>query len=421
MKSILINYKNFLLENKAILGAGFLLVCFGYLTQTAFIGIFTSYIKQDFLLNNTQLGNIYSIANIVSSTSLIIFAKLINKIKISYYSLGIALLFSMACFLFAESPSKEFLLIAFVLLRFFGYGLMMHLVISIMNKIFKKNKGKAISISLCGMIFTYSIFSLLATHILNKHSWRNVWIVFGILSLIIFCPLIYFLSKKFEKRFYKQEKNSFIISEPLLIMPNMKIINRRRDVLKDYKFYPIAAMLITIPLVNISCFYFQHELVAFKHWDFNWFINLFLLLSITTVISSFLSGFLIDRFTAIRILPFYLIPMFISCLIMLFFKSLIIAYIFIIGVGISNGMATIITSTALQECYQSTNPSSIQSLPIFLISSVSAFFPTIIGKFFDMNFSFNNIFQFLCIWIFLLVLINYFIFYVKFKPLKSNV
>ena len=142
--------KKFFLNDPNLLVYGFVMVFFASFGQTFYIALFNDDIRNLYKITDGEFGLVYAIATLVSSFLFINFAKLIDKIDLRLYSIGIILGLAFACigFYFIFDNIFHLFLILF-LLRFFGQGAMTHAGSTSMARYFLIDRGKAISVATC--------------------------------------------------------------------------------------------------------------------------------------------------------------------------------------------------------------------------------------------------------------------------------
>ena len=83
--------KKFFLNDPNLLVYGFVMVFFASFGQTFYIALFNDDIQNLYNITDGEFGLVYAIATLVSSFLFINFAKLIDKIDLRLYSIGIIL------------------------------------------------------------------------------------------------------------------------------------------------------------------------------------------------------------------------------------------------------------------------------------------------------------------------------------------
>ena len=161
----------------------------------------------------------------------------------------------------------------------------------------------------------------------------------------------------------------------------------RKEVLKDIKFYFLLPAVLCPPFLITGIFINQIYLFENAGWSLNFLALSFTAYAITTVLSLQISGYLIDKFSAVKILPFYLVPMIFGFVISILFKSLFSPILFFIFIAITNGTANVLMTSTWSEIYGTRNLGAIRSITISLVVFSTALSPILFGFLIDFGLS----------------------------------
>ncbi len=359
---------------------GFIFTFFSSFGQSFFLGLFNSSIRETLSITHGQFGSIYASATLCSSFLLIWVGKKIDDIDILKFTFFVAILLSFACFFF----SKILLLfIAIFLMRFSGQGMMSHTASTTISRYFSKTRGRALSISWFGLSSAEFILPVLMVYLLTIIDWKNLWIIFSIIVLIIL-PITSFLLIK-NLNLNSREINDESIDE-------IKVKQWKRiEVIKDYRFYIICLNMLAMPWIFTGFAVFQSFIQTSKGWGPYIIAQSFMSYSILSVLTLFVSGFLIDKFTSRKLLIYMNIPLLISVIVLFYFNTPISAFVFLGLVGISNGFANILGSSTWAELYGVRYLGSIKALTTALMVFATAFGTALFGFLIDIGFSVSDI------------------------------
>ena len=350
--------------------------------QTFFIGIFNPYIRQDLNLSHSEFGGIYSIATLISSIVIIWIGKKIDDFKLINFAIFViqSLLFSTV--FMNQLTGYIHLIFAFFFLRLFGQGLMSHTSSTAMAKFFTTNRGKALGISWLGLTLGEGILPGLVTLLINFINWKQIWLIIAVFLLIIVLPLVIYLLNDF--------KDNSVENERLKINLNIKNWTRL-EVLKDVKFYFLLPAILCPPFLITGIFINQFFLFENFNWGANYIAPSFIAYAIFTLISLQISGFLIDRYSAIRVLPFYLIPMIFGFIISIILKFWISPLLFFIFIAITNGAANVLITSTWSEMYGTKHLGAIRSVTVSLMVFSTSLAPVLFGYLIDFGLSSKEI------------------------------
>ena len=362
---------------------GFIFTFFSSFGQSYFLGLFNSSIREALSITHGQFGSIYASATLFSSLLLIWVGKKIDDVNIFKFALFVIILLSFACFFFSKVSSVFLLFIAIFLMRFSGQGMMSHTASTTISRYFTRTRGRALSISWFGLSSAEFIMPVLMVYLLTIIDWQNLWLIFSITVLIVL-PIASFLLIK-NLNLDSRETND----------ENIKDIEikqwKRREVIKDYRFYIISLNMLAMPWIFTGFAVFQSFVQTSKGWGPYVIAQSFMSYSILSVLTLFLSGFLIDKFTSRKLLIYMNIPLLLSVIVLFFFDTPVTAFVFLGLVGISNGFANILGSSTWAELYGVKYLGSIKALTTALMVFATAFGTALFGYLIDIGFTVGDI------------------------------
>ena len=369
--------------NKKVIIFGFIFTFFSSFGQSFFLGLFNAPIRNELGITHGQFGNIYATATIFSSLLLIWVGKKIDEYQIIYYSFFVILLLFFSSLFFSFINSIIFLSIGIFLMRFSGHGLMSHTSTTTISRFFEKSRGKALSTLWFGLSSAEFILPVLITYLFVIYSWRSVWQGIAII-IIIFLPFVVLNTIK-QIKLDSREKD-------LNPKKNFKIKSwRRREVIKDYRFYIVSLNMLAMPWIATGVFVYQSFISDSKMWNIYTIPKAFMIYSLASIITLFFSGFLVDKFTSRKLIPIMNIPLLISMFVLFYYQHEISAFIFLGLVGISNGLANVLGSSTWAEIYGVKFIGSIKALTTAFMVFSTAFGTAVFGLMIDNGFSIENI------------------------------
>ena len=172
-----------------------------------------------------------------------------------------------------------------------------------------------------------------------------------------------------------------------------------------------------MPWIATGVFVYQSFISDSKMWNIYTIPKAFMVYSLASIITLFFSGFLVDKFTSRKLIPFMNIPLLISMFVLFYYQQEISAFIFLGLVGISNGLANVLGSSTWAEIYGVKFIGSIKALTTAFMVFSTAFGTAVFGLMIDNGFSIENIAFvsgiYIVISLFLLILIRN-----KLEPIK---
>ena len=370
--------------NKKVIIFGFIFTFFSSFGQSFFLGLFNAPIRNELDITHGQFGNIYATATICSSIILIWIGKKIDDYRIFYYSFFVIILLFFSALFFSFINSIYFLAVAIFLMRLSGQGLMSHASTTTISRFFERSRGKALSTIWLGLSTAEFILPVLITYFFLIYSWRTVWQGIAILIILLLPFVIINTIKSVKLDSREVEINS----------KNKKIKIkswRRRDVIKDYRFYIVSLNMLAMPWLATGIFVYQSFISDSKMWAVYTIPKAFMVYSITSIVTLFLSGFLVDKFTGRKLILFMNIPLLLAMFVLFKFNHEFFAYIFLGLVGVSNGLANILGSSTWAEIYGVKYIGSIKALTTAFMVFSTAFGTAVFGFFIDLGFTIENI------------------------------
>ena len=373
---------NFIYKNIHLLFFGFLIAFSSGFGQTFFISLFSDDFRSTFELTNTEFGGLYSIATVLSAVTIIWAGKLIDTISLKKYTLTIVIGLSITCLMASLVFNVFILFLTIYFLRLFGQGLMGHTSRTTMARYFSINRGKALAISGFGFSIGEMIYPAIVVFLIITIGWRLTWFSSFIFILFILGLGFYFLLKK--NNFQKESDFNEDIGQE-------QISWRRRDVLKDFKFYLYLPLSLLMSFTVTGFLFHQVFIADMKSWTMINLAESFVFYAICGIGGSIISGLLVDKFSGRTLIPFHLLPMAMILILMLFSDHVYILYLYMAGLGLSNGFTENISNSLWAEMYGVKNLGSIKALLTFFGVLASASSPFLYGVILDQTKSMNDL------------------------------
>ena len=389
--------------NTKVITFGFIFTFFSSVGQSFFLGLFNAPIRNELSITHGEFGNIYATATIVSSLLLIWVGKKIDNYRILIYSFFVIILLFLSALFFSFINNIYFLALGIFLMRFSGQGLMSHASTTTISRFFERTRGKALSTAWFGLSTAEFILPIFVTYLLVIYSWRSIWQGIAILVILLLPIVILNTIKSIQLDSREESENN----------DNKKIEIkswRRRDVIKDYRFYIVSLNMLAMPWIATGVFVYQSFISDSKMWETYTIPKAFMVYSITSIVTLFISGFLVDKFTGRKLILFMNIPLLLAMFTLFKFNNEIFAYVFLGLIGVSNGLANILGSSTWAEIYGVKYIGSIKALTTAFMVFSTAFGTAVFGLLIDNGFTIENIAFTAAIYIlislFLLVLIR---------------
>ncbi len=362
---------------------GFIFTFFSSFGQSFFLGLFNSSIRDALSITHGQFGTIYASATLLSSIILVWIGKKIDDVNILKFAFYVIIFLSASCFIFSKISSVIFLFIGIFLMRLAGQGLSSHTATTTISRFFEKNRGRALSIGWLGLSSAEFIMPVLIVFLLTFIEWRDIWVSISILVILILPAATFILVKEIKLDTREESK----------IEENNKEIKqwKRKEVLKDYRFYIICMTMLAMPWIATGSFVYQSFISSSKDWGPYVIAQSFMVYSILSVITLFISGFLIDKFSSRKLLIYMNIPLIFSAIVLYYFNSPFSSFLFFGLIGVTNGLANVLGSSTWAEIYGVKFIGSIKALTTALMVFSTAFGTALFGILIDYGFTIEQI------------------------------
>ena len=110
--------------------------------------------------------------------------------------------------------------------------------------------------------------------------------------------------------------------------------------LRDPIFYILLSGVLAPAFIGTTIFFHQAHLTELRDYPALAFAGAFPLMAGTTVLFGLACGYLVDRFGAVRILPFFLLPLACATFTAAFVDSIAGIYLFMIMFGVNYGLTS---------------------------------------------------------------------------------
>ena len=355
--------------------------------QTFLVGVFGPAIQSDFNLSHTTWGTMYMIGTLASGAVLTWSGSLIDRFRLPVYALSVCGLIVMACGLTAFVSGPVGLVLCIFLLRHSGQGLASHTAMTSMTRYFVKNRGRAISIASLGETTGQAVLPFLALATITAIGWRWTYGWFGIIIAITSAPTILRLLRGWDK-LHRAHQERFRVKNS---DDNSTSSWSRQQVLRDPRFYLILPALLAPGFIGTALFFNHLNIADAKGWEASWVAGNYILYAVVVVFSMLVSGALVDRFSAISVVQFMLIPL-VAALILIGLSEHHLWFVpYMIMLGIHFGMAKNATNALWPELYGIGHLGAIKSMHYALAVVNSAFGPVVFGILIDLEISIRNI------------------------------
>lgn len=347
--------------------------------QTFLLSVFQPHWMRALHLSPGQLGALYGGATLASGVLLMLGGRWLDQTspaRAAGITLGGLALFSL---LAALSFHAAVLAVALFGLRFFGQGLSSNVGMTYAARWFTHNRGKAISLAGLGFPLGELLLPGAVTLAVLGFGWRGAWLVLALLAAGALWPLSRALLARHPRTNVDHERSLAVKDTGP---------RRRRELLRQPKFYAMLAAMSPLPFVGTGVIFFQATLAESRGWSPAIFPTGFMLFAVVRAFCSLSAGAWVDRVGALRLIP--LPPLLFAVgLGGLLQESPWGAYAFFVCLGMSFGAAGAVTTAAWVELFGSRLIGTIRSVSSGVAILITAAAPWIFGISLDAGWPFE--------------------------------
>jgi MFS family permease len=369
---------------------GFLMTFWSSPGQTYLISLFSGEIRAELGLSDGEFAGIYSLATLASAIVMVWSGALVDKVDLKKFSIAIVIGLGIGCGFMSLSVGVLSLLISLFFIRQLGQGLMLITSSTAMVRYLDEHKGKSNALAGMGYAVSEAVMPSILVALLLWFGWRISWQIAGIVLIVFMVPAILYLLRNHEQRHKKY------LDELLATDDTSERVYRRRqftrsEVVRDKLFYLFAPGLMSQPLMFTGFIFHQVHLVESKNWSLTAWASLFSMYALVSVGTKIVTGLLVDRFGAIRMVPLVALPMGIGLVILSLSSSLAWGGVFLALTGITVGFHSTVTAPFWSEMYGNKHLGSIKSLGASAMVFCTALSPVILGWYIDLGTSMDSL------------------------------
>jgi len=164
----------------------------------------------------------------------------------------------------------------------------------------------------------------------------------------------------------------------------------RSELLRDPLFWLVCVGVMGPPFIGTSIFFHQDYLITLNGWDAQIYYNAFIVMALTTVLCSLATGFAIDRWSAVQMLPLFMVPLGAGCFVLGSFSSEATIFVFMMLLGMSYGITSTLYGALWPEVWGTRNLGAIRSVVVAMMVFLTAAGPGATGVLIDLGIPFPH-------------------------------
>lgn len=371
----------FIKSNRRWIFGGLLLTLFSSFGQTFFISQFSGEIRSTFNLTDGQFGYIYMAGTLASAATLVFLGKVVDRFAVSQVAFAVVVCLALASLAMGSVSSLFGLFFVIYALRLFGQGMMTHTAQTAMGRWFSAERGRAIALTSMGHQIGEAILPTTVLFLVTTVGWRSTWRIAAGVLLLVALPAIVSLMRVRRKPVIDSKGSAKLVQVPDWTRP---------QVIRDVVFWVLCLGILAPAFIGTAVFFHQVHIIEMKGWSRNTFATSFLMLSVTTIAFTLAGGWLVDRYSSKFLLPTFLLPMMIGCLVLSLGCQAWTIFAFMFLLGWSYGFSSAVFGTIWPETYGVKHLGAIRAIAVAAMVFASALGPGVTGWAIDRGVGFDQ-------------------------------
>lgn len=368
----------FLTANLRWLAAGFLLLFCGCFGQTFVVALSGGAIRRDFGLSDGSFGALYAGATLAAALALAGLGGLIDRWPAQrVVSLAVGLL-AMGAVGLGLSPNLLVLAPSLFLLRLAGQGLMLQTAYTLLGRWFSGERGRAVSLSALGLNAGQACLPLAFVTAAALLGWRGAWLAIASLLVLVALPL--------ARHLVRRER---VPEETARTGPAEGAT--RAQALADPFLYLLLLAMLPPSFISNTIFFHQVHLAESRGWPPEVLAAAFPPYAAATFVFLLVAGRLVDRFSALALLPLYLVPFGLACLTLGGVGAPWAAFAFMLLYGVTDGISLTLFGALWPEVYGTRHLGAIRGAIVAMMVLGTALGPFLSGLLIDAGMPFAGI------------------------------
>lgn len=371
--------------------------------QTYFTSVFIEEYIRDFGWSRSEISSLYSLATLISGLLLFGVGRLSDRYGHKNILVIAGLILGASCLWTSQISMLWMIMISFFLGRITGQGTMTMLPTIIVPQWFYRRRALALSLMALGGATGSAIIPPLNAWLINSVGWRVTWRIWALLLWLIFVPVVGLLLRNYpedigltladeqtKKLFQTKKLNG---TEDLKVPP-LKFAHvpswQARDAVKTISFWILVYVQLLMPMIGTGLTFHFFSLMATHGVAENQAPVLLSTIALVTVLSTLLAGAVIKPQAVRLISPLIAGTMALALFVMMFTRTIMMAFVFVILLGLMNGFISVWSGLIWPEYFGTQHLGSIRGLVTALMVISSAVGPIPFGIVYDQTGNYQN-------------------------------
>jgi len=359
--------------------------------QTYSISVFNSYYETQLGYSKTLLSTGYSIATTISGLLIVFVGRAIDKNGQRKMFIIVAIGLALTTLFSSFVLNIWMIYISFFFLRFLGQGSLTLIPASLVPQWFDKKRAFALSMMAFGGFFAMLLIPAFNLWMINTLDWQNAWRVWGLLLLVVFLPIVFFLvvNRPEDADIPMENETTFISKEDALDALNKESWTLKEAMkTKDFWFIGFSSMIVPMFTTGLVFHFFSvMDLRNISHETAAWIIGF---MAFPMILMPFAAKLFIDKtkpryiFFTTQVIIFLAMVM-----LLLWVQNATAAIIFILIYGLGAAIQSVTLNTIYPYYYGRKYLGSIRGMATVFMVIGSALGPVQFAVSYDQFGTFN--------------------------------
>ncbi|TVQ36254.1 MAG: MFS transporter [Geminicoccaceae bacterium] len=369
----------FLQDNARWLVGGLVLCFASSFGQTFFIALFAEDLRLELGLSHGAWGSLYAAGTLASAAVFMALGKLADDVEpvrlVGYVFVGLALV----AVAMANVTTAWMLGLVVFGLRLGGQAMMTHVAVTITARWFLATRGKALALVSMGHPLGEAVLPALAVLAIATFGWRGAWWAVAALLVLVLLPLSLTLLRRPRIPLGRPAAAGVAAASRGLGGRDWT----RAEVVRHPLFWLLLPGFMVSPAFGTALLFQGAHLVAVKGWPIEAYALGFMAYAACSVVGSLLSGVLVDRVGAARLLPFYLVPLALSLALAGTVDRAAVVFVYLGLLGFGTGFGFALVAALWAELYGTAHLGAIRAIASGVGTFATAFGPGLTGLLLD--------------------------------------
>jgi predicted MFS family arabinose efflux permease len=245
------------------------------------------------------------------------------------------------------------------------------------------DRGKAIALAAIGFAFGEAMLPVIGIFASQAWGWRHTYYGVALVVLCSIAPALWLLKGHGHRHAAHTDALNQRNREE-----NGQLDYTRRQVLAEKRFYFMLPAMMAPSMIGTALFFFPAEIANAKNWSALWVTGNYWLYSLVAVVITIYSGTLIDRFSARRVVPLFLLPLALGLVVLNISDHPFMVWPYMLLMGVGSGLYFTGLSALWAELYGARHLGSIKSMTNAIMVFASALGPALVGTLLEWQISF---------------------------------